>query len=185
MTTSSPANLLDDIVQVDVRYSTFWQRFLAVLVDGLVLLPFLLIDHYNKITWKSLSLLTVTFLITLLYKPFMEAKYGATLGKMALALTIVDTQYQKAPLRNILLRNVFDLMSRLSTGVITIIAFSNSAFAGANTMQEYNNLANIAGALFVTIFATAIAIIDAIFLIADERRRALHDRIGQTYVIQK
>ncbi len=91
MATNSFDNLLDDIVQVDVRYSTFGQRFLALLVDGLVLAPFLLVDFYNKTTWKSLALLMIVFIIMLVYKPFMEAKYGATLGKMALGLTVVNT----------------------------------------------------------------------------------------------
>lgn len=182
-----PQDLLTNLEQPQVIYSTFWQRFLASLLDGLILIPFVIIDSFNKTTWKSIPLLVMTFLLTLAYKPFMEAKYHATLGKMALNLTIVDNQHVKPSLNNILLRNIFDISNRIIIGITAFITFSNAAFEDVNSNASYSVLANaLTGATLITVILSLLWFVDAIFLIADSReRRALHDRIGKTLVVQK
>src|SRR5215467_7919823 len=119
--TNSPQDLLADIESFQVRYSTFWQRFMAILVDSLVLIPVVIIDTFNKITWKNHSVFILSFLITLTYKPLLESKYGASLGKMALNLKIVNTKYQKAETKNIILRNIFGISGRILTGAVALI----------------------------------------------------------------
>ncbi len=182
-----PQDLLTNIEQPQVIYSTFWQRFLASLLDGLILIPIVIIDSFNKSTWKSMPLLVMTFLLSLAYKPFMEAKYYATLGKMAMNLTIVDSQFVKPSLKNILLRNIFDISDRIIIGITTFITFASAAFQDIDSAAAYSTLANaLTGATIITVVLSLLALVDAIFLIADSReRRALHDRIGKTLVVQK
>jgi uncharacterized RDD family membrane protein YckC len=179
-------DLLTDIEDPIVKYSTFWQRFFASFIDGLVLSPLILIDNYNKTTWKSIPVLAASFLVTLLYKPFFESKFSATLGKMALKLTIVNTDYQTPETRNIILRNIIDIASRVLFGIVTFVTFTRVGFGDVSTQAEYTRLSNAeAGALWVTMFTGMLALVDAIFLIVDDRRQALHDKIGSTLVIQK
>jgi uncharacterized RDD family membrane protein YckC len=181
-----PQDLLTDIEHTQVNYSTFWQRFFAGLIDGLVLLPAVVIDSFNKSTWKSFPLLVLTFLLTLAYKPFLEAKYKATLGKMAMQLTIVDTNFEKPSLKNIILRNIFEIPTRIIIGITTFITFASAEFQNVDSAAAYTTLSNaITGATWITLALSLLSLVDAIFLIADSRRRALHDRIGQTFVIQK
>ena len=184
--TQQPLNLLDDIESSDVNYSTFWQRFFATIIDGFVLAPFIIIDIFNKTTWKSNSILFASFVITLLYKPFLEGKYGATLGKMAIKLTIVNQEYHKASIDNIIFRNVFDIVNRLLLVILTFITFSSEGFKDVNTLAKYTKFANATTGLnWLTYFFSILALVDAIVLIADNRRQALHDKIGKTLVIQK
>ncbi len=179
-------DILTDVEHTQVTYSTFWQRFFASLIDGLVLVPIAVIEYFNESTWKSLGLQVLTFLLALLYKPFLEAKYKASLGKMALKLTIVDTTFTQPLLKNIILRNIFDISGRVVIGITSFITFASVEFESVNSAADYSALANaITGVTWITIGFGMLSIVDAIFLIADDRRRALHDRIGETFVIQK
>ncbi len=183
---NQPQDLLADIEDTQVNYSTFWQRFFASLIDGLILIPFIVIDTFNKSTWKSLPLFLITFIIALAYKPFLEARYKATLGKMAMKLTIVDVNFDDPAIKNIILRNVFDISSRLIIGITTFITFMAPEFQKINSTAAYTSLSNaMTGATWITLALSLLSLVDAIFLIADPRRRALHDIIGQTFVIQK
>jgi uncharacterized RDD family membrane protein YckC len=184
--TETTQDLLTDFDTPIVRYSTFWQRFFATFIDGLVLAPFAFIDIYNETTWKSYTILAASFLITLCYKPFFENKFGATIGKMALSLTIVNTDYQRAEIKNILLRNIIDIVDRVVVGFVTLLTFINVGFEDVNSLAGYTKLSNAeAGGEWVTMLTAALILIDAICLIVDERRQALHDKIGSTLVIQK
>ena len=184
--TDPTQDILTDLEHPQIKYSTAWQRFFAVIIDGLILSPFVLIDSFNKTTWKSYPILAISFLITLAYKPFLESRYGATLGKMAIKLTIVNASYQKADIKNVILRNTFEIVNRLLLAVVAVITFTNPAFEDVDSLAGYSKLSNSeAGALAVTISLSVLFLIDAIFLIADRRRQSLHDKIGQTFVIQK
>jgi uncharacterized RDD family membrane protein YckC len=177
---------LNDIEKTTVKYSTFWQRFFAILIDCIVLTPFAIIDTFNKTTWKSYPVFFAAFLIMLAYKPFFEIRYGATLGKMAIKLTVVNTAYQKADIRNVMLRNVFDIFDRLLLSIIALITFSSPGVEDTAILKDYADISNMGTISHcVTAVTSILAIVDSIFLLTDSRKRALHDRIGQTYVIQK
>jgi uncharacterized RDD family membrane protein YckC len=184
--TEQTQDILTDIEHTQVRYSTFWQRFFASLIDGLVLIPIAIIENFNEATWKILPLQVLTFILALAYKPFLEVKYRATLGKMALNLTIVDTAFEKPTIKNIILRNIFDTSGRVIIGITTFITFASAEFQDVDSITDYSALSNaLTGATWITMGVGLLSIVDALFLVTDPRRRALHDRIGQTLVIQK
>lgn len=184
--TDPTQDLLTDIDGSNVVYSTFWQRFGAAIIDGLVLSPIAIVDYFNKWSWKSLPLLILTILVGLAYKPFMESKYYATLGKMAMNLTIVNTDLQTPGIRNIVLRNIFDIATRVLTGATAIITFLSADFQEISSNVGYTALANtLTGATYITGLMSLLTLADGIVMIADPNRRALHDRIGKTLVIRK
>ncbi len=67
----------------------------------------------------------------------MEYIYGATLGKMALKLRVVDAQFEKAGLQEILLRNIFNIVPSLITLVFTIGIYLRPEFEDVNGFTEY------------------------------------------------
>ena len=96
------------------------------------------------------------------------------------------TNFEKASLRNIILRNIFEIPARIIIGITTFITFASADFQNVDSAAAYTTLSNaLTGATWITVALSLLSLIDAIFLIADPRRRALHDRIGQTFVIQK
>lgn len=177
------SDILVDLEKTDVRYSTFWQRFFASLIDGLILSPLSIIDSYFD-NWNSVVIITTAFLVGVIYKPFLEMRYGATLGKKALGLRVVNENYEKAGPKHIILRNIFDISQRV---VLLISSLGTLGAVRDNSLSSFGEDANSGfpiGAGALTILISLVIIIDSIFLIADPRRRALHDRIGKTYVIQ-
>lgn len=179
-------NVLAEFEERSVIYGTFWQRFLALFIDGLLLSPALFIDWYNKTEWKNSLLLIVVALLATIYKPFMEYTYGATLGKKAINLIVVSKDFEKPALRNILLRNIFDIGQRLLTLVIILMVFSMPQFQVITSIKEFSNLQRtVINPLWITIAPTVLVIIEIIFILTDAQKRSLHDRIGSTLVIRQ
>ena len=70
--------------EMDIRFAKFWARFGALLIDGiLILIVTVPVTFYNVTHWKTPLFFILTSLVTIIYKPFMEYRFGATLGKMA------------------------------------------------------------------------------------------------------
>src|SRR6516164_5563059 len=93
--TMQPDLLNIEELQMPHQYGRFWPRFFALLLDGLIIgtAPFIL---YNTMEKKSGLLLIIISCIRLVYKPFFEYRFGATPGKMALKLRVVNYHYEKA-----------------------------------------------------------------------------------------
>lgn len=75
-----------------IVYASFWERFGAVFIDGLILIvPNYLLQYTMGIAGSLLSIVMYW-----LYAAFMESGSGqATLGKRALGLKVTDTDGQR------------------------------------------------------------------------------------------
>lgn len=169
-----------------VAYGGFWRRFAAVMLDGLILSP---VNYglvvLNILYWKSPLVYIIAFVISLLYKPFMEARWGATVGKMAAGIRVVDTNYMKADLNAVLLRNIFNIVPALITLVVTIPFIFSEDFRELESFMEYSQI--IASYSILTVvngLSGILGLTDLIMMLSDERRQSLHDRIGKTFVIR-
>lgn len=170
-----------------VRYGGFWVRFLAVMLDGIILAPITFgIGYFNVVSWKSMPLLVLVSLVSLAYKPIMEHLYGATLGKMALRLQVVDSGFGKAELGAILLRNIFNILPGLFSLAVSVQIYADPGFEDITGFTEFTQFGNQFPANQMVSFVNlAIMLTDSIMLGIDEQKRSLHDRIAKTYVIEK
>ena len=172
--------------QIQVVYAGFWERFAALFLDGLILLSLTGINLYNHTHWKSIAVLIIASLAAITYKPLLEYLYGATTGKRALAIAVINTAYEKPNLGEALLRNIFGVRFGLLSLVSSVFVFTNAQFSEVSTMADYSNLEKQVGyTLLISILIVIIYIADAIVLLADKQKRALHDFIAKTYVIKK
>lgn len=179
--------LLDTKPKIEVKYGRFWSRFGATILDSLVLLPISFgINYFNIISWKNVFVLVALELVTIAYKPFMEATYGATLGKMALNLKVVNLEYEQASLAQILMRNIFHLVPSIISLFFTVMIYADPEFESISGFMEYSAFARSYGALgVISSLSAVVTVIDGIVMIADEKSRSLHDKIGGTYVIDR
>ena len=170
-----------------VRYGGFWARFGALIVDGLVLAPVTFgVTYFNIISWKSTPLMVIVALLQIAYKPWMEATYGATLGKMVVRLQVVDLSFGKADLKAVLLRNIFNIIPTLITLIFSIQMYADPEFQDITGYMEFATFSQqYSSNQFASMLTFLLALIDAIMLATDEQKRSLHDRIGGTYVIEK
>jgi uncharacterized RDD family membrane protein YckC len=170
-----------------VTYGGFWQRFGALILDGIILSPVSFgLTYLNITSWKSSLVLIIITLVGIAYKPYMESTYGATLGKMALKLTVTNLEFEKASLGDILLRNIFQIVPQLITLFFTISIYNDPGFESVSGFREFSTFSQQFHVLqYINYAAGLILMIDGIMLAADQRKRSLHDRIGGTLVINK
>lgn len=173
--------------EIRVIYGGFWERFGALILDGLILLPLTILNYFNTSLWKSVPLLITVGIISLVYKPLLEFLYSATPGKKALSLMVVNRNYDKINLREALLRNIFGIIGGLGGVIIGLYTLDNNLYAGriqaGADMTEVMN-----GAMKTGLYGLSIGLIyiaDAICLIANNKKQSLHDLIAGTYVIRK
>jgi uncharacterized RDD family membrane protein YckC len=170
-----------------VLYAGFWPRLGALFLDGLILTPLTFgVMYFNITSWKSVPVLVIVTVLSLSYKPFMEYNYGATLGKMALRLKVVNLQFEKADLQEILLRNIFHIVPPLITLFITIGIYSSEEFQDITGFREFSTYSNQHTSLqIINVVSGIITLVDMIVMLSDSRKRSLHDKIGGTYVIER
>lgn len=174
--------------EMPVEYAGFWVRLRALIVDGLALgvLSYFIAFCINFTNLTFLNL--VSPLISACYKPLLEYKFGATLGKMIVKIKVIGSNQQLPSLKAALLRNIVTISLSFITIVYRVIyeispEILNYQFQkGANTVDNFFYSFTYSLRVGVGLFY----IVDAIFLLTDKvTKRALHDRIGNTYVILK
>lgn len=166
----------------------FWIRLVASLIDALVFIPLIIISFINFLSIKSFLLYLILAIPGLIYKPFMESHYGATLGKMALGLKVIDENGNKLDLKAAYLRFIFFMISSIITIAGGYFVFSSPEFQDASGLIEvgrakrhvYNGPLNILKSI-----ANIVVFIDCLFVAFSFRKRALHDMMAKSFCIYK
>lgn len=150
-----------------VSLAGFWARTGAALIDGLVMSPvsFLVLYFSGSVTIGLLSQLVYP-----VYKIMMEANYGATLGKMALQLRVVNQDAGPIDLNQSIKRYAIYGM-----GVIISLAITAMNLDPTEVMSS--PIMGLQGIASLAIF------VSVIFVAFDDYRQALHDKFAETYVI--
>ena len=168
------------------RPAGFWIRVGAQIIDGLIFIPIMVLSFYNMYRFKSTALLVAITVPSLLYKPLMEAYCGATLGKMACGIKVIDSQGKKLSLLNAYARYLPFLATAVIGLVNGLVLFSLPAFKSATTLmemaevQQQKSLLDILGTV-VNIFV----LIECIVAAFTFRKRALHDMLAESFCVYK
>lgn len=166
-----------------IVYATFTQRMYAFIVDCLVFIPLNILGNFNTLMMKSFALSAIITIVWWVYKPVMEWKFGATLGKMLLKIRVVDEGLQPLSFNQASLRFIPYFAVSLSLLFSTFYLFNAIGFDEANTFEEFqkiqeqlpsNDTASIA--IFFFIFSCS-------SIMLDEKKQAIHDRFSRTYCI--
>ncbi|MBI3511728.1 MAG: RDD family protein [Bacteroidetes bacterium] len=170
-----------------VVYGGFWKRLLALLIDGLFIAPvFIPLQWFDKTTWKNPALMIILVCFSVLFRPFFEYLFSATPGKMIMKMKVVKRDLSRIGLMNAVLRHSLIIVTGIISLYFTLRVFHLPEFQSAITMKEYTRLARNSGHTIIqTVVSMSIYTAEIIFLLADKKKRSLHDRIGQTLVIEK
>jgi uncharacterized RDD family membrane protein YckC len=174
----------------EVQYAKFWDRFGAYIIDALLigLISFGL-NYLNFISLKSFYLYLPLALTAILYKPYMESRYQATLGKMALNLKVTDLNYERIDFEKSLLRSLIVVMPALLLIPVQYLAFDNSNLMAIDEFWEFSKGVTETYPRMGTLNSifSLVLLVDLIMLLADssKRQRSLKDRIAKTYVLKK
>ena len=174
--------------EADIVFAKFWVRFGAMLIDGLVIIVIVLpATYFNVIQWKSPWIYILTSILTVIYKPYMEYQYGATLGKMAVGIKVVGHQFQKVTLKEELRRVSFYIVPNIIQQVLTLKFYFSGQLNSIQHYKDYNDyIVSTNPALYIlNIIVFVLLIIDTITFFSNDQNRSLHDLYAGTYVIEK
>jgi uncharacterized RDD family membrane protein YckC len=174
--------------EADIVYSKFWDRLGAFLLDGCIVAAITLpVSYFNITIWKIPSLYIGIALISMLYKPFLECCYGATLGKMLVGLQVVGHEFQKITVSEELKRVSFYLFPAILQHIITLPLYFSTAFKSINNYREFNRhvAAHNPSLFWISGIALVLILADTITFFSTQPNRALHDVYAGTNVIER
>lgn len=123
---------------IELRYSGFWVRWAARMIDGVVIwciMAVIAVPVFFLVSFASMFIgmnifiqILMAFLglaITWTYYIIMTEKYQATVGKMAVGAKVVARDGQKLKMNNIILR---ETIGKFVSGLICNIGYLMAAF---------------------------------------------------------
>ena len=167
------------------RPAGFWIRVGSQIVDFLVFIPLVILSYWNIFSLKSAAVLILICVPGLIYKPVMESFYGATLGKMACGIKVIDSNGKKLSLFGAYVR-FFPFL--ISTGVNLagqLILFSSPQFQSAQSLMELGQAQQGNFLAPVGTVVNVLIMIECIVAAFTLRKRALHDMLAESFCVYK
>lgn len=178
------SNLNQTLNEVKYKYAGFWIRVGAAFIDGLIFIPVIIFSYLNMLYFKNIFLLVIITIPGLLYKPFMESKYGATLGKMACKIKIIDYNGQNLSLAKAYIRFIPYLLSSIVSLLVLISVYTLTEFQTASIM-EIGQLQNKSPFNLLNTLVSIFILIDCLIVAFNNQKRAVHDLLANSYCIYK
>ncbi|MHC4496008.1 MAG: RDD family protein [Planctomycetota bacterium] len=184
----TPGRILDQGRCVYYRWSDiypFWIRVGAYIIDGLIFIPIVILGIWNLYSLKSTVVLVLASLPGLIYKPFMESFFGATLGKMSCKIKVIDDNGKKLSLFGAYVRFFPFLLSAGVTLAGQLILFTSPQFQSAESMMEIGQAqqGNFLGPISTVV--NVLLLIECVFASFTLRKRALHDMLAESFCVYK
>ena len=179
--------ILDDNTTQKIRnieYASFLDRFLAAIMDSIIKMVALGYFSYMLYTEKNVMFFIIGAVIGMLYQPIMEGIWGATLGKMIMKITMVDTDYAQIDLGQSIQKNGIWIIY----GILGIM--SQYWVSGTEAFQEAEGFMEIAQAGqgnpwgFVVIVWIIVILVSVFMMLGSEFKQTLHDRLANTYCVK-
>jgi uncharacterized RDD family membrane protein YckC len=172
------------------NYATFWQRAFAYLLDVLIIGSITAtLNYLNFITAKSFLFYLLITLPGIIYKPWLEARYGATLGKMAFKVVVVNDDLEQITLQRSILRNLIFIVPSLIYIPYQFLAFNDAHLLGIEDFWQFSQGVglNYPSMMIFNCFGSLLVLIDLVVLLANDTssRQSLKDLMAKTYVIKK
>lgn len=179
-----------EILNSSVRYAGFWQRALATIIDGVVLLMFMPLANILIVySFEHQSLFPQFYNSFFIYGVglFMIIQFGGTPGKLFLGLRIVNEKKQFISINSSVLRSLLTLIFILIYSLQFRYAFLNAPnLARHYTLNEVAYFVNSYGGVYkiINLSLFALYVADLMAITFNSEKRALHDFVAGTYVVK-
>lgn len=171
------------------EFAKFWDRFGAYIVDVVVIgIPSYALNYLNFISIRSFFLYLIILLSGVSYKPFMESKYQATLGKMLLNLKVTNHEFKQIDYETSFLRSLIYILPSLVLIPFQYIGFTDPEFKNIDGYIEFSQTIGTAFPIMfvLNMLLSMLVLSDVIVLFTDDtgQQRSLKDRIAKTFVLK-
>lgn len=173
------------MTQENCAFAKFGDRAAAYILDLIIIGIFsFCFTDLNFTNSKSFLLYLPIAIIAILYKPYMESSYGATIGKKLLNLKVVDENFEKINFQQSIKRSfILILPSILYIPVYYFALQDQMVINAADPILAIPANYPVTGT--ISNLSLIIILIDLIVLLGKKPRfQSLHDLIAQTYVVK-
>ncbi len=157
----------------EYSYATTWIRIWAAILDGITLLPVVLIDIWiDSLDMPVvIALIWVSFTVVVwwLYRALLHWRFGQTIGKSICNIKVIGTQTDHLSIWQALLREVLYIGWQV---------FFLAYWLYVDNSENPTLGAGLANQLFV-----GLLILDVTTAFTNKKRRMLHDFIAKTTVV--
>ncbi len=176
-----------------MEYAGFWKRFWAMWIDVFAILPIVFIVEWLSGFSREVALLLVIPSAALgwFYNIYFHGRWGATLGKMAVKIKVVDEDNgTDIGFRQALMRfspdALFAVLYLLAL-MTALHSISSAEYSGLSWLPRHELLQDRlpAGMGVVETLMQIWVWSELVVLLFNKRRRAIHDFIAGTVVIHK
>lgn len=178
--------------QTNLYYAAWWRRFAALWIDALVLLPFSILQiALGRLSPRLYAALLIPFgLFFTGYLIFCHGRWGMTVGKRALGIRVCTLEGKPISWRQAFLRNAVDIVIMVLFWVAMLPAYlriPTDGYAELTTRARFDLVRTFWPAWYPLVMKVEQGWIwsEFIVILFNKRRRALHDFIAGTIVVQK
>jgi len=173
----------------DKIYAGFWIRFAALLLDFIILLPvsliFVYISSFNRL--NCIYIYVFQFIVLIFYHVYLVKKYGGTVGKLAVGIKVIKMNGEKAGWEEATYRYIVSIVFSIISFMITVssaLSISDEQFKSYGVFQRNGELLKENPIYKYYVFIMFLWFLsDTIALLASDRKRSIHDLIGETVVV--
>ncbi|HBH29349.1 MAG: RDD family protein [Desulfofustis sp. PB-SRB1] len=176
----------------DYPYAGFWRRFGAFWLDFVIVLPWVvLLQYFNNLSRLGVFYTIIpSYVFFFIYSVYTVKRWGGTPGKLLVKIVIKRKNGKKCDWREAILRESVLLALGIPGAIASLVLtlqVSDQQFASMTWMEfaEYRQL-NMPEWHVPFYWGTQIWIwSEFLVLLIDKRKRALHDYVAGTVVIQR
>jgi uncharacterized RDD family membrane protein YckC len=175
----------------ELTYSTFWQRVAAMMLDFLIVSPLIAVNYLLEGKWRLYQLYALgpTELLSFFLFVYMVAKYGGSPGKLIVGLRIVQQDGSAAGWKAALLRYgplwILNLAIVLP-GIFAALGMTDEVFLSMDADERAEALGEqMPMTLTLTFVMFGWFVASLVTILANAKRRTLHDFIAGTVVVRK
>lgn len=173
-------------------YAGFWKRLNATFIDGFVLLPifffFLWVKGFDR--FLAIVIAIPSTALFSMYSVYFNARFGGTIGKLAVGIRIVKPNGSQIGWLEAWKRSSVDLVFAVIMLVAEVWALTQvdaGQYSATPFVERMGFLLSFYPAWFTLLdnLHTGWFLSELVVLLFNKRKRALHDFIAGTVVINK
>lgn len=189
-TESQPEAFNSEFFQ-EIEYAGFWSRLGALIIDGLISIPLILLVMYLNGRGKDFNYYTLclNFVFTLWYFVYLPKRYGGTPGKLSLGLRITREDGQPIQWKEAFLRYSVFLAFFISNTMVMIFSLMQVDDATLTSLGWLKRTAYLTSFYpdYFKLYQWCFYgwyLLGIIVLLSNSKKRAVHDFIAGTVVIK-
>jgi uncharacterized RDD family membrane protein YckC len=173
-------------------YASWWRRFVAFMIDGMLFTPLGMLQYKTWQTSPQLAALMVipTSIIPMAYFVVCHGVWGRTIGKLAVGTRVLAIDGSCISWRQAVLRSAVDILLLIPATYAYFHGYSSlppGNYSSLTPRQKYELLNSLWPEWYSALHKVQMGWVWSEFLVVlvNEKRRALHDFIAGTIVVQK